>query len=829
MGDPRRTGDVLEDLFHRARRLRKAEWDAFLAEACGIRAVRDEVRALLDHLDHSAEEFDGLLARLPVLLEEAALDADQQTTTEEMPSLGGYRVLEELGSGGMGVVYLAEQTRLHRRVALKVMRRGRGGEGARFEIEQRTLAALGHDGIATIYEAGVEGDCAYFAMEYVAGEPLLTHCASRNLSLRARVALFQRVCLAVGHAHRRGCVHRDLKPTNILVTSEGVPKVIDFGVAAWFAVGESGPTASDRVPLAAGTLPYVPPEHLRSLSFPIDPRVDVYALGVTLCELITGVTPFAGGSVDREEVVARILDHGPDSLDVCLARCTTQPSRRDRRVLQDLDAIIAKATGRSPEDRYAHAGELGDELSRALSDAPIRARPSSVIDRAARFARREPAKAVLWSLLLLGGPALLSLAAIVGPRALSAWRQERELERERRIVAADLMREVGDFRNADRAFRDLVPNLREDPEALGGVVWTLLSAGRPHDALAELDEANAPRDSGLQWLRVECLKNLGRREEAQALADSLPEPRAALDLVLAGNAMLAGALELPEDRAAAVALLKKAVLHASRPRLSYWASYCKAAGAAQDVAAVNECVEALSFHWPNEIVARYRCGVALRAVKNLKQAEVQLRAALRLDSNRATTRNSLGNVLADRGDLAEALMHLDRAIAIAPQWAVAHYNRGNVLVLLDRREEAVAEYRTALQLDPGLRDARLNLGGALVDLGRSGEAIPELLEFAPVSGRSFRADWNLTLALHKLRRLSEAEQRCRDCFSRAPDDPEVLCELGRLALEQGRFAEALPLLRRGHEIGSPRPSWRHPSERWVRECEAAIQRAAVGH
>lgn len=302
--------------------------------------------------------------------------------------IGDYRIEGTLGSGGMGVVYRAEQQSPRRTVALKVIR-GVGGESAvrRFQREAELLGRLQHPNIALIHEAGLarERDAQerehgplrpYFAMEFVHGTPIVDYVVSRALSVPARVELFTRVCDAIDHAHARGVLHRDLKPANILVDEQGQPKVLDFGIARALD-RDHATTIQTAVGEVIGTLPYMSPEQVGGKPSEVGVRSDVYALGVVLFEMLTGRRPIDLAGRSLPEAVRLITDDEP-----------TRLASLDRTLRGDLETIVARCLEKEPARRYPGAGALAADLRRHLLHQPIEARPASTLYQLGKFARR---------------------------------------------------------------------------------------------------------------------------------------------------------------------------------------------------------------------------------------------------------------------------------------------------------------------------------------------------------------------------------------------------------------------------------------------------------
>ena len=323
--------------------------------------------------------------------------------------IGPHRVIQRLGRGGMGEVFLAEQTTPFRRaIAIKVVRSAaaKGRSSERFAAEIQALASLNHDGIAKVFEAGNDDGWPYFTMEYVPGKPITDFCADERLDLPARLRLFVSVCRAVEHAHRHGILHRDLKPSNILVCgprTEPIAKIIDFGLAKLLQhPTEQGPhTVTGQI---VGTPDYMSPEQVdESTARVVDTRADVYSLGVVLYELLTGLLPLSLWQVrghDVLEVQRAIREREPSSPSVRVeegvADSETSPAaggglslhRLSRLLAGDIDAIALKALAKDRERRYGSAAALADDILRHLRHEPVAAREPTRWYVTSKFVRR---------------------------------------------------------------------------------------------------------------------------------------------------------------------------------------------------------------------------------------------------------------------------------------------------------------------------------------------------------------------------------------------------------------------------------------------------------
>ena len=310
---------------------------------------------------------------------------------------GRYKLREEIGEGGMGTVYLAEQTQpVKRKVALKLIKVGMDSAAvlARFESERQALALMDHPNIAKVLDAGTtESGHPFFVMELVKGIPVTEYCDEHRLDLPARLALFRQICSAVQHAHQKGIIHRDIKPSNILVESHDdkpVPKVIDFGLAkATSGLRLTEHSLYTAFGTVAGTPLYMAPEQARFNAIDVDTRADIYALGVILYELLTGSTPIERETFKRaalDEMLRMIREVEPptpssrlsssESLPSLAATRHTEPGRLSRFVRGDLDWIVMKALAKDRQRRYDSAIGFANDVERFLNHEPVSAGPA---------------------------------------------------------------------------------------------------------------------------------------------------------------------------------------------------------------------------------------------------------------------------------------------------------------------------------------------------------------------------------------------------------------------------------------------------------------------
>ncbi|HUK46723.1 MAG TPA: protein kinase [Terriglobales bacterium] len=375
----------IKELFGQALEYPSEQRDAFLNNACGSdTSLRQEVESLLKAHDSST-----------ALLQEPLIPISSATKNR---SVGPYRLLEKIGEGGMGQVWLAERTdgTLKRQVAIKLPHEGFQSAAfvKRFARERDILASLSHPHIATLYDAGVAEGQPFLAMEYVVGETITAYSARLNLAVRDRLQLFQQVLAAVQYAHSHLVVHRDLKPSNILVTPDGQVKLLDFGIAKLIGTGETAETELTQLGGRMLTPDYASPEQITGA--PISTTTDVYALGVVLYELLTGFRPWKRSSRGMLEDAILHADPAPPS----------SVAVKSKKALRgDLDAIVLKALRKEPGQRYATADAFAEDLRRFLIGDPVIAQPESAWYRTRKFLIRQR-----W--------AVLSAAAIVLALAL---------------------------------------------------------------------------------------------------------------------------------------------------------------------------------------------------------------------------------------------------------------------------------------------------------------------------------------------------------------------------------------------------------------------------
>jgi WD40 repeat protein/serine/threonine protein kinase/tetratricopeptide (TPR) repeat protein len=416
-----------EAIFHAALEIDSAEQrSAYLDAAC---ANQEELRRRVEALLRRHAEAEGPLERPVIRL---ATTSDAPGAERPGTVIGPYKLLEQIGEGGMGLVFMADQLRpVRRRVAFKVLKPGLDTRQvvARFEAERQALALMDHPHIAKVFDAGTtETSRPYFVMELVRGVPITEFCDQRRLTTRQRLELFALVCQAVQHAHQKGIIHRDLKPSNVLVTlhdTVAVPKVIDFGIAKATSQPLTERTLFTHFAQMVGTPLYMSPEQAEMNSLDVDTRSDIYSLGVLLYELLTGTTPFDKDRLKElayDEMRRIIREEEPpkpstriSTLAQAATSVATQRKSDAKRLSQlvrgELDWIVMKALEKDRNRRYETASAFAADVQRYLADEPVHACPPSAWYRFRKFARRNKgALAIAAATALAGVLALLGLS-----------------------------------------------------------------------------------------------------------------------------------------------------------------------------------------------------------------------------------------------------------------------------------------------------------------------------------------------------------------------------------------------------------------------------------
>ncbi|MBV8113286.1 MAG: tetratricopeptide repeat protein [Silvibacterium sp.] len=479
--------DLAEQLFEAALDLSPEDRADFLDRQCkGDPELRSAIESLL------VGETDQ--TSFP---EQSADEGLHRSTTLRGSFIGPYHLLDLIGEGGMGEVWLAEQKRpVRRRVAIKLIKVGMDTREvvARFESERQALALMDHPAIAKVFDAGSTPDGRpYFVMEFVAGIPITAYCDKHKLTVRQRMELFIHVCEGVQHAHQKAIIHRDLKPSNILVAEidgQPMPRIIDFGVAKATSQKLTAGTMHTSFGTMVGTIGYMSPEQADPFGEDIDTRSDVYSLGAVLYELLTGTLPLDLNKLSYDEVLRRLRDQdaprpstklstlGGRSAEGARNRSSERPALV-RQLRGDPDAIVLKALEKDRTHRYASASELAADIGRYLRNEPVTAHPPSTAYRARKYIRRHRLG------VAVAAVAVLLLAGFAVMQSIALRRITRERDRADRIT--DFM--TGMFRQPepseargntvtareilDKASKEIDTGLRNDPELQAKMMYTM--------------------------------------------------------------------------------------------------------------------------------------------------------------------------------------------------------------------------------------------------------------------------------------------------------------------------------------------------------------------
>jgi tetratricopeptide (TPR) repeat protein len=742
--------------------------------------------------------------------------------------IGPYKLLEQIGEGGMGLVFVAEQQRpVRRKVAFKVIKPGMDTRQvvARFEAERQALAMMDHPNIAKVLDGGeTASGRPYFVMELVKGVPITDYCDGNRVPVRERLGLFLDVCRAVQHAHQKAIIHRDLKPSNVLVVShDGTPvvKVIDFGVAKATGGRLTDKTVYTHFAQLIGTLEYMSPEQAGQSGLDVDTRSDIYALGVLLYELLTGTTPFdrerlrAAGPDELRRILrgeeppppsTRLSTLGPEAAATVSTNRRSEPRPLRRLVRGELDWVVMKALEKDRGRRYETAGAFAADVQRHLADEPVEARPPSTAYRLGKFLKRNKGPAAAAGLVLLalvGGIAGTSMGMLRADRALAAEagqraRAERARDRAREALDAMTSSVTGDSLTTQTAVSD------EQKKFLREVLtyYQEFAGEKADDEKARSRTAHAAHRVGLIEYR------LGRLEEAASAF------RLARD----------GFAQLVADFPAVPGYRQN--LATSHGNLGVVLSHLGKGAEAE-----RECRRALALYErlaaDSPAVPKYRQELAsshynlarlLHGLGKLPEAERHLRGALALyeklaaDSpavpqyrrELAISHNRLGVLLSDLGKRKEAGQHHRRALALdqklaadspaVPEYrlglAISHNALGIMLAGVGKVSGAEQHYRRALALldrlaadfpsapehHHYLANCHNNLGVLLKDLGKGAEAEREYRQALALFAK-LAADFP---TVPKYRRRLAGSHRC----------------LGTLLRGLGKLAEAEPHYRR---------------------------------
>lgn len=750
---------VVSELFNDALELPADERHGFLERSCDDEAVLREVLGLLAEEEHDG---DSLLAQPYFSL--------HKTSAGEAPGIGrrigSYRLLCRLGYGGMGTVYLAERAdgEFEQKVAVKLLHPSVASTEVlrRFRGERQILAKLSHPNVAQLLDGGTTDDgFPYFVMEHVDGRPIDEHCNARGFAIRQRLGLFRSLCAAVSFAHRNLVVHRDLKPGNILVTSDDHLKLLDFGIAKLL---EGQQPLVTHEGLVLMTPPYASPEQIRGEV--VNTATDVYSLGVVLYELLTGRRPHQARS---PEELARVIcaeePRRPSTVELGARLRAEEPKRLRRRLADDLDTIVLTSLRKEPERRFSSVEQLSEDIRRYLEGEPVLSRPDTLTYRAGKFVRR-----YRWSVAAAGFVAVL-VAVFTISTAVQSARIARQYE--------EILRERDRARNVTEFLVDVLG--QTDPRQAKGKTTTVRDV---LDTTAHRLQTELP---GEPLIRAALLDAIGRIYHSldldAAARPSLEEALALRRAHLAAN-----------DPVVAESLHNLAGLERSDGQLALAESLMRDAVAIQRAA----------FPKGHRDLARGLSNLAslLRQLGRLDEAEPLAREAIRMQER------LFGH---DHGELAITLNNLARILVAKDRFAEA-----------ETCYRSSAEIRRATEGadDPGLARTLNNLALLLADhLDRPGEALPLYQESLRIRRKVYGEGHselvsnlnNLALLLTSLGRYEEASACFDEIFAiygERPVPPDLRKNQAVLLLAVGEHAaceeltrQVLPLLDEDALIG----------------------------
>jgi tetratricopeptide (TPR) repeat protein len=834
-----------ELFLHAVGKLPPERWSGYVAETCdGDTELQRQVGHMLQvHLEA------GSFLNEPV---SPLVGVGEYVVERHGSVFGRYKLIEQIGDGGMGTVWMAEQSEpVRRTVALKLIKPGMDSRAvlARFEAERQALALMDHPNIARVLDAGGAPDGRpFFVMELVKGVPITRFCDEYRLTPKERLELFVPVCQAIQHAHQKGVIHRDIKPSNVLVAlydDRPVPKVIDFGVAK-----ATGPRLTDKTlhtgfGAVIGTVEYMSPEQASFNQLDVDTRSDVYSLGVLLYELLTGSPPFTREELARSgllETLRIIREQEPtrpstklctaDGLPTLSANRGTEPGKLTKLVRGELDWIVMKALEKDRDRRYETANSFAMDVLRYLADEAVLACPPSVAYRLRKFARRN--KGGLATLLVVTLALLVSVGGVAGgfgwvTRDRAARQAATEQEVNLAIKEAEGLLRLRRYEEAlsvarraegvlptdgNNSLRAQARDVEDDarmalrldeirlpgPGALGATERRDLRYAQAFRHYGIDVEALSPRQAAEQVaaraIRTELIVALDN------WANELKLTSKGADTSWKRLIAVARAADPDEWRNQvrdAMEQGNKDVLHklAESPRvntlplqtLELLGSVLHHAGIEHDLTVLR----AAQLRYPNDFWINFKLAWALE-FRPRSEREEALRfytAALAIRPHEVMVQMRIIAILLAKGQVDEAIGWCRKAVELDPTSAVVHTYFGNALVEHGKLDKAIASYEQAITLDPNSALLYRNLGNTLSRLNKLDEAVAAYKKAITLDPNNARAHTRLGDILGQQNKLDEAIACYHKAIELDPINAAIRNNLGNTLLKQGKPDEAI--------------------------------------
>jgi tetratricopeptide (TPR) repeat protein/serine/threonine protein kinase len=780
----------VDEVFDEAlRRAAGPDRDRYLEEACGGDL---ELRRRVERLLRAVAEAGSFL-EAPA--QDPSPTVDQPPGEQSGAVIGPYKRIEPIGEGGMGTVWMAQQTEpVKRLVALKLIKAGMDSKQviARFEAERQALALMDHPNIAKVLDAGTtSAGRPYFVMDLVKGVPITRYCDEHHLTPRQRLKLFMPVCQAVQHAHQKGIIHRDLKPSNVLVAlydGKPVPKVIDFGVAKAAGQSLTEKTLVTGFGSIVGTFEYMSPEQAEINQLDIDTRSDIYSLGVLLYELLTGSPPFTRKELKKVgvlEMLRVIREHEPskpstklstaEGLPTLAANRGTEPAKLTRLVRGELDWIVMKALEKDRNRRYETANGFAMDVQRYLADEPVLACPPTVGYRVRKFAWRNKVALAFTGLVLL---VLLTATGGIG------W-NVRDRAARQAIVEGEVLGALEEAENASKGqrFSEALSAVKRGEGLLASGGGSTELHERIRQGRADLDLVVTLQEATTEGIEIDVAKSNYDYAPAIAMYQAAFQ-KYGIDRE---STTTAEAVRQIRSRPPQIQLIILETMD------RWWAKEWKPKRSLEEQRKQDWLMAVIRGSDDDSWRGRMRQATDRRDFKILED----LANSDAVMKQGPSTLRTLADWLeaGGKGDLALAILR--RAQHAHPGDFLTNNHLGLLLLNADppQPEDAVRFFAIAVALNPDNAGARLNLGVALRKLGKLEEATAEYrkaIELRPDYAMPYS---NLGNALASQKKFDEALVAFREAIRRKPDSGFAHAGMGGVLLEQKKFDEAIAAYR----------------------------------